>query len=120
MMYHMVIYQHWGYYWSFIGSQRRKSHCGRLGWDWSNTLLDSPLEIASLAEDIRHFLGTLVVVTVVGSGVLRASSGQRPGMMLNIPIHRTAPLSLLGDSQEEKAVCVVESSLPLLVWHHFK
>lgn len=38
-MYHMVIYQHWGYYWSFIESQRRKRHCGRLGWDWSNTAL---------------------------------------------------------------------------------
>ena len=68
---------------------------------------DSPLQIASSpAEDSRHFPGTLVVVTVVGSGVLRASSGQRPGMMLNIPIHRTAPLSLLGDSREDKAVCV--------------
>lgn len=53
--------------------------------------IDSPLEISSYpSEDIRHLLGTLGVVAVVGSGVLPASSGQRPGMMLHIPIHRTA------------------------------
>lgn len=52
----------------------------------------SPLERASSPpEDIRHFPGTLVVVTVVDSGVLSAPSGQRPGMMLNIPVHRIAP-----------------------------
>lgn len=59
MMYHMVIYQHWGYYWSFIESQRRRA-VWAIGLGLVKYTVDSPLEIASsLAEDIEHFWGHL-------------------------------------------------------------
>ena len=90
-MYHMVIYQHWGVLLVFYRDPEKEEPLWTIGLGLVRYSIDTPLEISSSAsEDIRRFPGTLVVVAVVGSGVLPASNGQRPGMMLHIPIHRTA------------------------------
>lgn len=59
MMYHMVIYQHWGYYWSFIGSQKEEP-LWAIGLGLVKYTVDSPLEIASsLQRTLGIFWGHL-------------------------------------------------------------